>query len=863
MYCCSLWRLCSGRCIWSFRPRCQYAIAFPSRLCRSCPPPRMFGAELRCGPGNADHRVEAHRWCPCRRLQPPGTSAQTPNVECIARFAHNLATKELLKVTIVQNGRKIHVDRFVGLVPGCFLHDHIVARPAGETPPGRLSQEPGILPEPLHIDSRTTALLRRRETAAPAGAVPVPASSPDFGRDALGFYDFSLVTASGGYLNGVPQPAPPMSSDVRAAPAHLACCRVPGVVMTELATHERDALRERLVAVLAQTTTSPICASGAAPLASNVCAPRLNIVEPTNDCLHVLDPSPSLTTSSPVTWISASSTPGPFHHGRPPSHVSTPGSAMRSMSPIGHSPIRDTPGPRHPRPNLSAARPGTLAVRESAGRISTLDDTQVMENEPQGNLGFHQIDNLPSSSVYGAPLNPRIGQATMQSQDTLAAQLVNQQRGEHRQQQLQLIACSTGPQLRLQSSPIHQTFSGRTHPALNQALTPTLQEGSVAPAHFPQGQRAQTRFSQAPRRQLSYAYTKGLAENELERSLLAEPPSHQKQSAQLRTGTFSSKSTQAEAQSLQVQPDLLELGHPSEQRSGDVIFSDPTRLGGSSGQGASGIYRPISIPSGNENGEGRPSTLGDVATRLESVGAQDVMEEPAAIVASSSAMAWLGVGSGAPEPFRVLGTDMHASFVGPDVSDVFSSLPLAAAQSSTLVDVPGSGPRQVVSGTNYRAIGSIVATTAVSDDVNTVAGAPAGQTAVSGAPLALLHSDQKPKVAGRQQSQAHSSASRDDGMAAAGSSGTSTARIRGRGGRGWLAATPSDIVMRNRISAQKSNEKRRRRILASKHELALLRSVTLPRLQIAQLVLRAENERVRQALANKYGRHWVTVESFF
>lgn len=85
----------------------------------------------------------------------------------------------------------------------------------------------------------------------------------------------------------------------------------------------------------------------------------------------------------------------------------------------------------------------------------------------------------------------------------------------------------------------------------------------------------------------------------------------------------------------------------------------------------------------------------------------------------------------------------------------------------------------------------------------------------------------------------------------------------GRGGRRGTPPSPSDVVMRNRISAQKSNEKRRRRIEASKKELMFLSTVHLPQLRYKEQVLKAENEQLRTAFKVKYDESLVSIQSMF
>lgn len=75
------------------------------------------------------------------------------------------------------------------------------------------------------------------------------------------------------------------------------------------------------------------------------------------------------------------------------------------------------------------------------------------------------------------------------------------------------------------------------------------------------------------------------------------------------------------------------------------------------------------------------------------------------------------------------------------------------------------------------------------------------------------------------------------------------------------APTKNEIVIRNRISAQRSNEKRRRKIENTKKELAFLRSTYLPQLQHRKGSLLSENQHLRQEFMQRY--HHQEIESFF
>lgn len=75
------------------------------------------------------------------------------------------------------------------------------------------------------------------------------------------------------------------------------------------------------------------------------------------------------------------------------------------------------------------------------------------------------------------------------------------------------------------------------------------------------------------------------------------------------------------------------------------------------------------------------------------------------------------------------------------------------------------------------------------------------------------------------------------------------------------APTKNEIVIRNRISAQRSNEKRRRKIEATKNELAFLKSTYLPQLEQKKGILINENQSLRLRLMTRYPEN--DFESFF
>lgn len=75
------------------------------------------------------------------------------------------------------------------------------------------------------------------------------------------------------------------------------------------------------------------------------------------------------------------------------------------------------------------------------------------------------------------------------------------------------------------------------------------------------------------------------------------------------------------------------------------------------------------------------------------------------------------------------------------------------------------------------------------------------------------------------------------------------------------APTRNEIVIRNRISAQRSNEKRRRKIEATKSELAFLKTTYLPQLEHRRVALVTENQSLRISFMEKYQQD--VVETFF
>lgn len=75
------------------------------------------------------------------------------------------------------------------------------------------------------------------------------------------------------------------------------------------------------------------------------------------------------------------------------------------------------------------------------------------------------------------------------------------------------------------------------------------------------------------------------------------------------------------------------------------------------------------------------------------------------------------------------------------------------------------------------------------------------------------------------------------------------------------APTKSEIVIRNRISAQRSNEKRRRKIEATKLELAYLKTSYLPQLEVKRGCLISENQSLRLKFMERYQQS--DIDSFF
>lgn len=75
------------------------------------------------------------------------------------------------------------------------------------------------------------------------------------------------------------------------------------------------------------------------------------------------------------------------------------------------------------------------------------------------------------------------------------------------------------------------------------------------------------------------------------------------------------------------------------------------------------------------------------------------------------------------------------------------------------------------------------------------------------------------------------------------------------------APTKNEIVIRNRISAQRSNEKRRRKIEATKNELAFLRTTYLPQLENRRGALLSENHNLRLKFMEKHLQR--EIESFY
>lgn len=64
--------------------------------------------------------------------------------------------------------------------------------------------------------------------------------------------------------------------------------------------------------------------------------------------------------------------------------------------------------------------------------------------------------------------------------------------------------------------------------------------------------------------------------------------------------------------------------------------------------------------------------------------------------------------------------------------------------------------------------------------------------------------------------------------------------------------TKSEIVIRNRISAQRSNEKRRKKIEETRTQLHYLKLTYLPHLEKIQAMLKAENEQLKLKFMEKY-----------
>lgn len=64
--------------------------------------------------------------------------------------------------------------------------------------------------------------------------------------------------------------------------------------------------------------------------------------------------------------------------------------------------------------------------------------------------------------------------------------------------------------------------------------------------------------------------------------------------------------------------------------------------------------------------------------------------------------------------------------------------------------------------------------------------------------------------------------------------------------------TKSEIVIRNRISAQRSNEKRRKKIEETRTQLNYLKLTYLPHLEKLQAMLKAENEQLKLKFMEKY-----------
>ena len=75
------------------------------------------------------------------------------------------------------------------------------------------------------------------------------------------------------------------------------------------------------------------------------------------------------------------------------------------------------------------------------------------------------------------------------------------------------------------------------------------------------------------------------------------------------------------------------------------------------------------------------------------------------------------------------------------------------------------------------------------------------------------------------------------------------------------APTKNEIVIRNRISAQRSNEKRRQKIEKTKKTLAYLKNTYLPQLQTKRDTLFTENRSLRLKFIEKY--HETDIDSYF
>lgn len=104
-----------------------------------------------------------------------------------------------------------------------------------------------------------------------------------------------------------------------------------------------------------------------------------------------------------------------------------------------------------------------------------------------------------------------------------------------------------------------------------------------------------------------------------------------------------------------------------------------------------------------------------------------------------------------------------------------------------------------------------------------------------------------------------------NGGGGTGTNGNSSGEVGGTGMKAFKktlpAPTKSEIVIRNRISAQRSNEKRRRKIEATKSELAYLKATYLPHLEHRRGTLLSENQTLRLKFMEKY--HESDIVSFF